>query len=32
MNHVVVRVVSHANNADSRGHIKDEELVGALEP
>lgn len=31
MNHVVLRVVSHANNADSWGHIKDEQLVGALE-
>lgn len=31
-NHVVLRLVSHANNAGGRGHIKDEELVRALEP
>ncbi len=29
MNHVVLRVVSHAN-AYNRGHIKDKELDGAL--
>lgn len=30
MNRVVLRVVSR-DDADSRGHIKDKELVGALE-
>ena len=30
MNQVVLTVVSHANN-NSRGHIRDEEVVGALE-
>lgn len=30
-NHVVLTVVSHADDADSRGLIKDGELVGALE-
>lgn len=30
MDHVLLRVVSRANS-DGRGHIKDKELVGALE-
>lgn len=31
MNRVALKVVSHANNTDSWGHIKYEQLVGALE-